>query len=97
MFYRSFGTVYFPSLRPDQIKLLIKSLLAAEPPLPFVFGTAGAPPDLVDDISTTLSAEDASDIGIICGFAPQMFILNHAATGFFLVCGSSYPLLLTRN
>ena len=53
--------------------------------MPFVFGTAGAPPGLIDEISAMLLGEKNSTIGIICGFAPQMFILNHVATGFFLV------------
>ena len=83
--YYSFGTLFFPAGRPDQIQLLIKSLLAADPPMPFVFGTAGAPPSLVNEISAMLTKEENSTMGIICGFAPQMFILNHVATGFFLV------------
>ena len=53
--------------------------------MPFIFGTAGAPPGLVNEISTMLAEEKNSAMGIICGFAPQMFILNHVATGFFLV------------
>lgn len=85
MCYYSFGTLFFPAGRPDQIQLLIKSLLTANPPMPFIFGTAGAPSGLVDDISAMLAAEDDSALGIICGFAPQLFILNHAATGYFLV------------
>ena len=84
IYYYSFGTLFFPVARPDQIKLLIKSLLAADPPMPFIFGTAGAPPGLVDEISAMLTGEKPT-MGIICGFAPQMFILNHMATGFFLV------------
>ena len=83
--YQSFGSLHFPVNRPDQIQLLIKSLLAADPPMPFVFGAATAPPSLVNEISAMLTEEKNSTIGVICGFAPQMFILNHVATGFFLV------------
>ena len=84
----SFGTTYFPARRPDQVQLLIKSLLTAQPPVPFIFATAGAPAGLVDETSAILQAEKDSALGLICGFAPQMFILNHAATGFFLVGAS---------
>ena len=53
--------------------------------MPFIFATAGAPSGLIDEISRMLAAEKDSTLGMICGFAPQMFILNHEATGFFLV------------
>jgi len=87
--YISFGSIFFPAARPDKIQLLIKSLLAADPPMPFVFGTAGAPPGLLNEISAMLTEEENSTMGIICGFAPQMFILNHVATGFFLSHGGA--------
>ena len=64
--------------------------------MPFIFGMAGAPPALADEISAMLQAEKDSDLSMICGFAPQMFILNHPATGFFLV-RHPFVLVLTQT
>lgn len=69
------------------VKALINSLLAASPPVPFLFGLAGCPPDLAAELHKLL---DGNDLALLSSFAPQMTILRHPATGWFLShCGSN--------
>ncbi|KIK53865.1 glycosyltransferase family 1 protein [Collybiopsis luxurians FD-317 M1] len=79
--YISFGTLFVPSQRPQLFDALIKTILAAEPPLPFVF--AGAK-------STGILSEEAKKAiercgrGLLADFVPQQALLKHDATGFYL-------------
>lgn len=80
--YISFGTVFIPTERPQLFDALIKTILEAEPPLPFVF--AGG------KTNSILTAEAKAQIvnsgrGLLAGFVPQQAILKHKATGWYLV------------
>lgn len=81
--YVSFGTVFIPTERPQLFDALIKTILEAEPPLPFIF--AGG------KTNSILTAEAKEKIvnsgrGLLAGFVPQQAILKHKATGWYLVC-----------
>lgn len=81
--YVSFGSLFFPAAYPDQIRTLVHSLTAARPPIPFVFAVSTAPPELVSEIKKMIVEENAT--ALVSMFAPQMDVLQHAATGWFLV------------
>ncbi|KIY48064.1 hypothetical protein FISHEDRAFT_44001, partial [Fistulina hepatica ATCC 64428] len=80
--YISFGTVFTPSERPDVVETLIETLLAADPPFPFIFAGAYMQKSLAPEIHSRVQA---SGLGLLAeAFVPQQAILKHAATGWFL-------------
>lgn len=92
-FSHSFGSLFFPRKRPDIIMTFVKSLLMAEPPAPFLFAVAGAPLELVTELETILQDKD---MVLLSPFAPQMTILSHLATGWFVVRISIPDMVLSR-
>lgn len=79
----SFGSEYSPSKRPDLLELLVDTLLdTRDPPLPFLFATATTGELLSDAIHERVQK---SEIGRFVRFAPQQLVLQHPATGWFLV------------
>lgn len=68
------------------VRALIKSLLGASPPVPFIFGLAGCPSNLAAELHELL---DGNDLALLSPFTPQMTILRHPATGWFLTHGGS--------
>ncbi|ODN77735.1 hypothetical protein L202_04876 [Cryptococcus amylolentus CBS 6039] len=83
--YISFGSLFFPLLRPELIRYILQTL--QESGIPFVFayasGVAPVPPELIEEF---VGLEDAC----LVKFAPQWAVLKHAATGFFIThCGSN--------
>ncbi|CAD6569984.1 MAG: NAD-dependent glutamate dehydrogenase [Tremellales sp. Tagirdzhanova-0007] len=71
---------------PEVMINVVESLLAIEPPLPFVFrlpsGDASGIPEAL------VKKAELSGRGIFVGWAPQVKILQHKATGMFLVLNS---------
>lgn len=88
--FSSFGTVYSPLGRPDLLLTLINSLLSADPPLPFVFATVTTY-DLISQATRDKVAQ--SGLGLISHFAPQQMVLQHPATGWFLVSCSVFEVV----
>ena len=84
--YISLGSWCWPVRRPEVMINVVESLLAIEPPLPFVFrlpsGDASGIPEAL------VKKAELSGRGIFVGWAPQVKILQHKATGMFLVSGS---------
>jgi hypothetical protein len=80
--YIAFGTSAWPVNRPRLISVVLESLLAVEPPLPFVFARGTNQEGLGDAV---LEKIRASGRGILVEWAPQMRVLNHEAVGMFLV------------
>ncbi|KAH7876746.1 uncharacterized protein C8R40DRAFT_115066 [Lentinula edodes] len=79
--YISFGTTFLPSNAPHLFDALLKTLLGAEPPLPFLF--AGA----INNKLLTADHREAiqkSGHGLLAGFVPQQAVLKHNATGWYL-------------
>ena len=78
----SLGSWVWPIARPEIIDYIIKSLLALVDPLPFVFTLpakeAHIEPELVKQV-------EQSGRGIFTNWAPQVKVLQHEATGMFLV------------
>ncbi|KAF5379273.1 hypothetical protein D9757_010676 [Collybiopsis confluens] len=79
--YISFGTLYVPSERPQLFDALIKTILAAEPPLPFVFAGAKSGGILSDSAKKLI---EECGRGLLADFVPQQALLKHDATGFYL-------------
>ncbi|KIY44861.1 UDP-Glycosyltransferase/glycogen phosphorylase [Fistulina hepatica ATCC 64428] len=79
--YISFGTLFAPSERPELFETLVETLLAADPPLPFLFAGAYSRKYLTEDLKQRVNS---SDRGMIAGFVPQQAALKHAATGWYL-------------
>ncbi|KAE9390985.1 UDP-Glycosyltransferase/glycogen phosphorylase [Gymnopus androsaceus JB14] len=81
--YISFGT--FAHLHaPRLFDSLVKTILAADPPLPFLFASG----------SKMLTLEHREKIeksgrGLLAGFVPQQAVLKHEGTGWFL-CHAGY-------
>lgn len=79
-----FFSVFFPALRPDLIVHLVQTLLAIEQPFIFALASPFA------SLSAELVAKvEASGLGVFSKFAPQMAVLKHKATGWFLSHGGS--------
>ncbi|KAE9408698.1 hypothetical protein BT96DRAFT_1013318 [Gymnopus androsaceus JB14] len=79
--YISFGTTFLPYNTPHLFDALVKTILAADPPLPFLF--AGG------TTNRLLTAEHRKAItksgrGLLAGFVPQQAALKHEATGWYL-------------
>ena len=79
----SFGSLYSPSQRPDLLETLVESLLSADPPFPFLFATATIGHVISDRVRKLVT--NSGGKGMITGFAPQQHVLQHRATGWFLV------------
>ncbi|KAF8305674.1 UDP-Glycosyltransferase/glycogen phosphorylase [Clavulina sp. PMI_390] len=93
--YISFGSEYSPSLRPDLLELLVDILLDTSPPLPFLFATATTGQLFSSSIhervlqTRTKEGDQAGPFGMFSKFAPQMTVLEHPATGWFLTHAGS--------
>ncbi|KDR73125.1 hypothetical protein GALMADRAFT_158264 [Galerina marginata CBS 339.88] len=78
----SFGTVYWPTV-PEYVDEVVEALI--ETKFSFVFSFASPFAKVSDDLNAKVKL---SGLGIITPWAPQQFILNHPATGWFLThCG----------
>ncbi|WRT68708.1 uncharacterized protein IL334_005688 [Kwoniella shivajii] len=83
--YVSFGSIFFPVLRPEIIRYILQSLKQAG--FPFLFAHASGMAQIPDELIKEL--EEYDDCCIV-NFAPQWDVVNHDATGFFLThCGSN--------
>jgi len=80
--YISFGSIAWPVYRPEMVEIIVDSLLAIEPPIPFVFATPKSPVMPVEKISAaTRKRIHESGRGIVSDWAPQVRCLKHPATG----------------
>ncbi|KDR70116.1 hypothetical protein GALMADRAFT_103236 [Galerina marginata CBS 339.88] len=78
----SFGTIFWPTV-PEYVDEVIEA--AIEKRFPFIFCFASASAKISDALAKKV---ESSGLGILTRWAPQQFILNHAATGWFLThCG----------
>lgn len=80
LFYASFGSHFTPVRRPELTTYLLDSLREAR--MPFIFANASPNSKLSQEYIDEVNAEG---VGLITGMAPQMLILGHKATGFFIV------------
>jgi hypothetical protein len=76
----SLGSVCWPVRRPELIKYLVESLLAAD--IPFLFATASRFTQLDQDLRAKV---EAGGKGMIVPWVPQNTVLQHPAVRFFLV------------
>ncbi len=65
--YISFGTTYLPTERPQLFDVMIRTMLAADPPLPFVFAGGKTNTILTDKQKEAISK---SGRGLLAGFVP---------------------------
>ncbi|KDR73136.1 hypothetical protein GALMADRAFT_722028 [Galerina marginata CBS 339.88] len=80
--YISFGTIFWPTV-PEYVDEVIEALV--EKNFPFVFCFASPFAKVSDQLAEKVKS---SGCGMITQWAPQQFILNHPATGWFLThCG----------
>lgn len=77
--YVSFGTLYWPNDRPDIIRTIVKCLVASQKPFIIAKGPAG----FIEPEQRDAIAQSAR--GILVDWAPQVKVLQHKATGIFLV------------
>lgn len=77
----SFGTAFWPANRPELITYLLDSLMDKD--VPFVFAHASFMDRLGPDVLEKINSRDNA---IEVKFAPQWAVLQHPATGFFVVC-----------
>ncbi|WVQ79781.1 hypothetical protein IAT38_001881 [Cryptococcus sp. DSM 104549] len=83
--YISFGSLFFPSLRPEIVIYLLQTLRQAGIPILFALpaGLAFVPQTVTQELE---GMEECCYVE----FAPQWAVLDHAATGFFVThCGSN--------
>ncbi len=83
----TFGSYSWPKHRMELITHLLESLLEVEPIVPFIFATP-APVSREGDTKIPdelIKKVEESGRGIITGWAPQVRILQHEATGMMLV------------
>lgn len=78
--YISFGTIIWPTLRPELITELVGTLLDIK--VPFIFATASPAGQLDDDLKRRI---EESGRGMVLDWVPQLQVLQHPATGAFLV------------
>ncbi|RXK35723.1 hypothetical protein M231_07012 [Tremella mesenterica] len=82
----SFGSLMWPSTRPELLECLVETLIEAEPPLPFLFAAASALASWPDHL---IKKVEESGRGMIVKWAPQLTVLQHESIHFFLThCGS---------
>ncbi|KAE9409734.1 hypothetical protein BT96DRAFT_1085460 [Gymnopus androsaceus JB14] len=79
--YISFGTYILPPNAPHLFDALIKTILTADPPLPFLFARATG-----NQMLTPKHREEIekSGLGLLAGFVPQQAVLKHEAIGWYL-------------
>ncbi|KAK8854532.1 hypothetical protein IAR55_003271 [Kwoniella newhampshirensis] len=83
--YISFGSMFFPVLRPDLVRYILNTLRESD--LPFVFAYASGLAVIPGDIVSEFKDDENS---CMVKFAPQWQVLNHDAIGFFVThCGSN--------
>lgn len=82
VFFISFGTIFWPSENPDYLEEVIDALL--ENKIPFIFSHASPFAKIPAQLSERVNS---SALGFLTSWAPQQFILNHPATGWFLSHG----------
>lgn len=84
----SFGSLFWPTQRPEIIEGLLDTMLRRNPPVPFVFAMAAdkavIPEELVQRVQQ-------SGRGFISRWVPQVEVLRHDAVGAFLVRRSPRP------
>jgi len=83
--YVSFGSVWFPFARPDIVHHIIDTLIATSTPFLFAYATEmfPVPQDLIEKVK-------AYPDGLAVHIAPQVQVLHHPATGFFVSqCGAN--------
>lgn len=66
--------------------MIVDSLLELETPIPFVFATANADGKMPDALKQKIHD---SGRGLVTDWAPQVKVLQHPATGVFLVRSAS--------
>ncbi|KAG6830042.1 hypothetical protein H0H92_002460 [Tricholoma furcatifolium] len=78
----SFGTIYWPTV-PEYMDEMIEALI--EKKFPFILTHAGPHAQIKPELAERIKA---SGIGFLAQWAPQEFVLNHPATGWFVShCG----------
>ncbi|ODN77713.1 hypothetical protein L202_04856 [Cryptococcus amylolentus CBS 6039] len=83
--YLSFGSAFFPLLRPELIRYIVHTLRQANTPFVFAYasGIGPVPEDLLREC-------EGIENGCLVRFGPQWAVLNHEATSFFIThCGSN--------
>jgi UDP:flavonoid glycosyltransferase YjiC (YdhE family) len=81
----SFGSAWFPFARPEIVHRLIDTLISSSTPFLFAYATElfPVPQDLLDKVK-------AYPDGLAVHVAPQVQVLHHPATGFFVShCGAN--------
>ena len=78
----SFGTNFWPALRPELVTVIIESLLELSSPIPFVFATAMPNGKIEPELKKRV---ESSGRGLVVDWAPQVRVLRHEAVGMFLV------------
>ncbi|KAJ7688178.1 hypothetical protein B0H17DRAFT_1203182 [Mycena rosella] len=83
--YISFGSAFFPVATPELVEGLVTTLLALEPPFPFLFALGSRMATLPKAL---IERANASGRGLICeDWVEQRAVLQHAAVGWFLTHG----------
>lgn len=78
--YVSFGTVIWPTLRPWLVEEILQTLI--ELGVPFIMATASAHGKLSKEMKARVNA---SGLGIVSDWVPQLKVLQHEATAVLLV------------
>ena len=78
--YISFGSGFWPMMRPELVNYLLESLIENE--FPFIFSYASPFEQMPKDFIEKMNAREES---CMVKFAPQWAVLDHPATGYYLV------------
>lgn len=81
--YISFGTIWYPN--EVQIRSMVNTLLSIEPPVPFIWSFAKGADLVPKDLQDAIAAHP--ERGMLVRWAPQLDILRHPSTAFFLTHG----------